>query len=84
MPGMAFTATRDENLLTCWSSHHLLVMTRGNHLGSLLLQGHHLLLLLLLMLLKLLLLLLLDDLHLLWGLRRVMLHHLSWLLKAAV
>ena len=43
MPGMAFTATRGENLLTCWSSHHLLVMTRGNHLGSLLLQGHHLL-----------------------------------------
>ena len=54
----------------------------SSHLLSLLL--FLLLLLQLLMLLLLLLLLLLDDLHLLWGPRRVLLHHLSWLLKAAV
>ena len=52
----------------------------SSHLLSLLLF----LLLLLLLLLKLLLLLLLDDLHLLWGLRRVLLHHLPGLLKAGV
>ena len=67
-----------------WNCLHSRLRQPGNlssHLLSLLL---FLLLLLLLLLLKLLLLLLLDDLHLLWGLRRVLLHHLSWLLKAAV